>query len=148
MNYVRQFQYNEEIIGNYIDVLIAHPNATPQTRKLMSHVLNALEIWISRIEHRDARCDVWEEHEPGTLHALNKQCHDAIFQLLETGNLLKSHSYQNSKGQSFVNTLDEVLTHLIIHSAHHRAQISSMWRDQGIEPPVCDFIFWARDSSR
>ena len=148
MNYLRQFQYNEEIIGKYIDVLHAHPESPEKASKLLSHILNAMEIWVSRVEHRDSKCDVWEIHESSELHSLNRRCHENVFQLLETGNLKKSHAYTNTNGQNFDNTLDEVLTHLIIHSAHHRAQISSAWSESGIEPPVCDFIFWARESSR
>jgi uncharacterized damage-inducible protein DinB len=148
MNYLRQFQYNEEIIGRYIDVLIDQPSVPDQAKKLLSHVLNAMEIWVSRIEHREAKCDVWDVHQTDKLHPLNRTCHEAVFQLLETGNLMKLHPYQNTKGQQFSNTLDEVLTHLIIHSAHHRAQIASALSEQGIQPPVCDFIFWARETSR
>ncbi len=148
MNYLRQFQYNEEIIGKYIDLLNDQPESPDKVKTLMSHVLNAMETWVSRIEEREPECGVWEEHDPSTLHSLNRKCHDAIFRLLETGNLMKVHSYTNTKGQDFSNSLDEILTHLIIHSAHHRAQISNAWSEAGIEPPVCDFIFWARESSR
>lgn len=146
MNYLRQFQYNEEILGRYIDVLEAHPESPEKVSSLMSHMLNALEIWVSRVQERESECTVWQEHEASTLHAMNRKCHDAIFQLLENGNLKKFHQYSNSKGQAFDNTLDEILTHLVIHSAHHRAQIASLWSNAGIQPPPCDFIFWARQS--
>lgn len=148
MNYLRQFQYNEEIIGQYIDVLIDHPESPELTKKLISHLLNALEIWVSRVEGRSSRCATWQLHAPETLHQLNQKCHNTIFNLLEIGNLKKVHTYHNSKGEAFNNSLDEVLTHLIIHSAHHRAQISTAWREAGIDPPVCDFIFWARDKNK
>lgn len=148
MNYLRQFQYNEQIIGKYIDLLNDHPESPEKVRRLISHVLNALDIWVSRAEGRDAACGVWEEHEPADLHKLNQKCHESIFRLLETGNLNKVHDYTNTKGQAYSNSLDEILTHLIIHSAHHRAQISTSWSEAGIDPPVCDFIFWARESAR
>ncbi len=148
MNYLRQFQYNEEIIGRYVDVLNDHPESPELAKKLISHLLNALEIWVSRVEGRESQAETWQVHETSSLHKLNQKCHNAIFQLLEFGNLRKVHTYQNSKGETFSNTLDEVLTHLIIHSAHHRAQISAVWSEVGIEPPVCDFIFWARDKNR
>lgn len=148
MNYLRQFQYNEEIIGQYIDVLNDNPESPELAKKLISHLLNALEIWVSRMEGRPSRAETWQIHDPSSLHELNQKCHNAIFQLLEIGNLKKVHAYQNSKGETFNNTLDEVLMHLIIHSAHHRAQISTAWSEVGIKPPVCDFIFWARDKNR
>ena len=42
MNYLRQFQYNEEIIGRYVDVLNDHPESPELAKKLISHLLNAL----------------------------------------------------------------------------------------------------------
>jgi uncharacterized damage-inducible protein DinB len=145
MNYLRQFQYNEEVIGQYIDVLNDHPDSPEKVKRLMSHLLNALEIWVSRVQERPSEVGVWEQHAPERLHELNRKCHDTIFRLLETGNLRKVHPYQNSSGKDYKNSLDEILTHLIIHSAHHRAQIASCWSDAGITPPSGDFIIWARD---
>ncbi|HAQ69886.1 hypothetical protein N9545_01930 [Salibacteraceae bacterium] len=148
MNYLRQFQYNEEIIGRYIDVLNDHPESPEMVKSQISHLLNALDMWVNRIEGSQSNTDVWQVHKPAQLHDLNQKCHNAIFHLLEIGNLRKLHTYENSKGETYRNTLDEVLTHLIIHSAHHRAQISMAWSEVEITPPVCDFIFWARDKNR
>ncbi|MEX2596577.1 MAG: DinB family protein [Salibacteraceae bacterium] len=144
MNYLRQFQYNEEIIGKYIDVLNEHHDSPEKVKVLLSHVLNALEIWVSRVKDIKPKVNVWDVHDPSHLHHMNRDCHETIFSLLETGNLKKVHSYTNSAGVAYKNTLDEILTHLIIHSAHHRAQIASSWSEVGVEPPASDFIFWAR----
>lgn len=148
MNYLRQFQYNEEVIGEFIDVLNANPNSSEKAKTLMSHLLNALEIWVSRVQEREPEVGVWDLHAPERLHELNRKCHDTIFLLLETGNLKRVHTYTNSAGKSFNNSLDEILTHLIIHSAHHRAQIATCWSSAGIEPPSGDFIFWARGRNK
>ena len=148
MNYLRQFQYNEEVLGKYIDVLNENPNSSDKVKVLMSHLLNALEIWVSRVQERPAEVEAWDVHPPERLHELNRKGHDAIFSLLETGNLKKVHQYQNSSGKSFRSSLDEILTHLIIHSAHHRAQIATCWSEAGIEPPPSDFIFWARERTK
>lgn len=148
MNYLCQFQYNEEILGSYIDVLIGQPTISESAQRLLCHILNAIEIWMSRVEGRPAKVDVWQMHKLDELHGLNKSLHESVFRVLETGNLRKVHLYKNSSGSEFLNTLDEVLTHLIIHSAHHRAQIAAIWSAEGIKPPPSDFIFWAREKSR
>jgi uncharacterized damage-inducible protein DinB len=144
MNYLRQFQYNEEITGTFIDTLLSHPNSPANAGKWLSHSLDALMVWVSRVTQIPPTVEVWQEHPADQLHALNREVHQAIFSLLERGNLHHVYTYQNSKGETFSSSLDEILTHLIIHSAHHRAQISSAWREAGIIPPVSDFIFWAR----
>jgi len=148
VNYRRQFQYNKEIIGEYIDLHASNPGVSADVDKWLSHILNAFEIWISRVEERQAECGVWDLHSADKMHEMNALCHSKIMELLESGNLHRVHSYQNSSGETFTNSLDEILTHLIIHSAHHRAQISCEWSRANVKPPVCDFIFWARQQAR
>ena len=144
MNYLRQFQYNEEITGKYIDVLLAHPNSPDNVPQWLSHSLDAMLFWVSRVTKIEPQIKLWEVHDADSLHNLNREVHQSIFQLLENENLCHVHTYENTKGETFSNSLDEILTHLIIHSAHHRAQISSSWREAGLVPPVSDFIFWSR----
>lgn len=144
MNYLRQFQYNEEITGIFIDHLLDQASSPKQVNVWLSHTLNALFVWTARVNNTQSKVEVNQVHNADQLHQLNREAHKAIFNLLERGNLHHVYTYQNSKGETFSNSLDEILTHLIIHSAHHRAQISSSWRETGITPPVSDFIFWAR----
>lgn len=144
MNYQKQFQYNEQIIGQFIDCLAQHEAASEKSRLWLSHIINALEIWTSRVQERESKVKTWDVHSIDRLHQLNRECHRDIFKLLDTGNLHGIHAYENSKGESFSNSLDEIMTHLIIHSGHHRAQIAAEWSLSGIHPPVSDFIFWAR----
>jgi uncharacterized damage-inducible protein DinB len=146
MNYHKQFQFNEEVTGRFIDVLIAHPDSPEEVKKWLSHSLNALHIWLCRIANRSYAYEVWQIHPSDKLHEINSALHSEIFELLESGNLHSRHVYRNTEGNAYSNTLDEILMHLIIHSAHHRAQMSSSWRQVDIDPPVSDFIFWARSS--
>ena len=59
----------------------------------ISHLLNALSLSVNRIEGRQSKSDVWQVHKPTQLHDLNQKCHNAIFHLLEIGNLRKLHTY-------------------------------------------------------
>ncbi|MBL7865765.1 MAG: damage-inducible protein DinB, partial [Cyclobacteriaceae bacterium] len=53
--------------------------------------------------------------------------------------------YTNTKGQSFSNTVRDILFHVANHTTHHRGQIISDFRQSGIQPLVTDFIFYIRD---
>jgi uncharacterized damage-inducible protein DinB len=144
MNYVRQFQYNEQITGTFIDTFLAHPDSPSNVAQWLSHSIDAMLYWVSLITKEEPSVKLWQVHPSEQLHELNRQAHASVFDLLERGNLHRVYDYQNKKGERYSNSLDEILTHLIIHSAHHRAQMSSAWREVGIEPPVSDFIFWSR----
>lgn len=144
MNYHKQFQFNEEVTGRFIDVLLANPSSPEEVKQWLNHSLNALHIWIARVYGRPHEFGVWQVHSNDILHTLNRALHSEIFNLLESGNLHSRYVYRNTEGMEYTNTLDEILTHLIIHSAHHRAQMSSSWRAVEIAPPISDFVFWAR----
>ncbi len=49
-------------------------------------------------------------------------------------------SYVNSKGESWSSQVDDVLLHVITHSAYHRGQIASDMRAAGLTPTYTDFI--------
>jgi uncharacterized damage-inducible protein DinB len=53
-------------------------------------------------------------------------------------------SYTNSKGELWTSTVEDILTHLVIHSAYHRGQIASDLRSAGREPAYTDYIHAVR----
>ena len=55
-------------------------------------------------------------------------------------------AYTNSKGISFETPLRDLLSHVVNHSTHHRAQIALVLRDANIAPPLTDYISFVRDA--
>ena len=60
--------------------------------------------------------------------------------------LAKPVSYQNSKGETWSNRKDDILMHLITHSAYHRGQVAAAVRASGSTPAYTDFIHSIRQS--
>ena len=58
--------------------------------------------------------------------------------------LTQSVSYTNSKGEDWSNTVADILTHVVMHSAYHRGQIASDMRAAGKIPAYTDFIHAVR----
>jgi uncharacterized damage-inducible protein DinB len=58
--------------------------------------------------------------------------------------LTEKISYTNSKGETWNNTVEEILTHVVIHSAYHRGQIASDVRASGGVPAYTDYIHAVR----
>ncbi|MDB5136432.1 MAG: hypothetical protein JWP37_3035 [Mucilaginibacter sp.] len=56
----------------------------------------------------------------------------------------KEVSFKNSKGDSFNEKLSDILTHLINHGTHHRAQIGEQLKLAGSDLPGTDYILYIR----
>ena len=63
---------------------------------------------------------------------------------LSAKQLSENISYKNSKGEPWSNTVEDILTHVLLHSAYHRGQIASQTRAAGETPAYTDFIHAVR----
>ncbi len=113
----------------------------------MAHILSAEKLWLERIKRVPPSMAVWpgstlEECEAlaGDIAAawteyLTKLAPDALGETIE---------YKNSKGEAWHSRVEDVLTHVIMHSAYHRGQIAMEMRAAGMEPAYTDFIHAVR----
>jgi uncharacterized damage-inducible protein DinB len=53
-------------------------------------------------------------------------------------------TYKNTKGEPWTNSVEDILTHVIMHSAYHRGQIAADMRASGHTPAYTDFIHAVR----
>ena len=63
---------------------------------------------------------------------------------LGPGELDRTIEYRNTKGESWSNRIEDVLMHVIMHSAYHRGQIAMEMRGAGAVPAYTDFIHAVR----
>jgi uncharacterized damage-inducible protein DinB len=63
---------------------------------------------------------------------------------LPPGGLEEKIEYRNSKGELWSSRVEDVLTHVLMHSAYHRGQIALEMRAAGMEPAYTDFIHAVR----
>ncbi len=56
----------------------------------------------------------------------------------------KNFEYRNSKGEKWSSRVEDVLMHVIMHSAYHRGQMATQMRRAGMEPALTDFIHAVR----
>ena len=57
---------------------------------------------------------------------------------------LQEVEYKNSKGDSFKNSIDELIRHITNHGTYHRGNISTMIRQLGFEGTATDYIYFLR----
>ena len=123
--------------------------ATPPLRalKLIAHISSAERLWWERLQSQKQSLPVWpdftlqqSEVEAAEVAALwNKYLEAATEE-----DLSRPVSYQNSKGESWSSSKEDILLHVIMHSVYHRGQIASDIRAAGFTPAYTDFIHAVR----
>jgi len=142
----RQFEY--DAWANR-EVMSAVNRTEPQKRtlQLFSHILAAERLWLERIQQLPQSLPVWPDFDRercNTETAKTATLWHNFLDQLSSDQLSRQVSYKNSKGDSFSGTVQDILTHVILHSAYHRGQIATQMRADGQDPAYTDFIHAAR----
>ncbi len=140
---VESVQYTQVADGKLIEIF-KHHDVSEKAIVLFNHVLNAQHIWASRILGVAPKYQVWEVFNVDLFEKISKQNFELIAQVLKNYSLEQEISYINSKG-SYTGIVKDILFHIVNHSTYHRAQIASILKLEGIEPPVTDYIILKRE---
>lgn len=141
-------RYNHWASGRILDVMQSADAVPERAVELFSHLLRAQDVWYGRVQKTDhAELDFWAT-EPISACAERVEASTQRWQtvLKEYEDLDQSMSYTNSKGTPFETPLRDVLTHVVNHGTHHRAQIALVLREADIAPPPTDYIFYLRET--
>ncbi len=114
----------------------------PEMERLFAHIFEVQETWVSRINAETSLLNSWPALKENKVEKAITENHKKLVELVPRTN--KIITYTNSKGVEFSNSVEEILTHLIIHGQHHRAQIAMLLRKAGQIPPSTDYIFFLR----
>lgn len=131
-----------------LETLQKHRNVLPQVLDLFSHILFSERVWITRLQGGDtSQMSIWSPVSLDvciTLVKQNEESFTSILQSLTQERYDQSLSYTNSKGITFTNSVQEILTHVALHGQYHRGQINARLRTEGLEPVNIDFITFVR----
>ena len=138
------FEYHNHFNQKLADLLIVNSNKiTERTIPLFSHSINAHQIWNSRILETKSLA-VHQIHTLEKCKELDDQNYNDSLDILSDFDLSKKISYKISGGIEFENSIQQILFHIANHFTHHRGQIISDLRQNGIEPIITDYIFYKR----
>jgi uncharacterized damage-inducible protein DinB len=111
--------------------------------RLMAHVAATESLWHDRLVQRPQRHPVWPaftlEQSEALAHEMAAAWRTYLGGLAPEA-LSGEIRYTNTKGEQWSNSVVDVLTHVILHSAYHRGQIAAEVRAQGGEPAYTDFV--------
>lgn len=134
------FHFNSEmirVIGENIE------KVDEKTISLINHILNAQQIWNSRILG-EKTFEVWQINPFEMLEEINQHNFEKSIEIINNFDPDRKINYQNSRGTNFENTVFEMLFQAINHSSYHRGQINSLLKQNGIDPILTDYIFYKR----
>jgi uncharacterized damage-inducible protein DinB len=154
--YRRWFEYEKDSHAKVLDSLNATPqdlSIHPSFRKavdLLAHIVAARRLWLFRLGVLDeGPTDIFPQGvQLSNLGAQLDQMHSEwtfFMDGLTDDELGRKFEYRSLEGESFRNTVEDILTQLFGHSWYHRGQIATLLRAIGAEPAVTDFVFWCRE---
>jgi uncharacterized damage-inducible protein DinB len=142
----RQFAYDAWAHREVLTVIARGSGSAPAI-KLLAHILSAERLWLERIRQQPQSLPVWPEFALDRCEAqideLAQLWREYLAQLSPAA-LSHKISYKNSKGESWSSTVQDILTHVVLHSSYHRGQIASLMRAGGQTPAYTDFIHAVR----
>ena len=146
----RLFAYDQWANEEALRSLRATPGCSPRAIEVMAHTIATEWVWMSRIQRQSQPYAVW----PGwTLDdsqlRLQELKHDweEFFKGMNQPTLGQQLSYKNTKGDSFTNTIGDILMHVAMHGTYHRGQIAAEVRAAGGQPAYTDFIQAVRSAA-
>jgi len=144
---LKLLEYNHN--RNYIFLYEMNKHKNPfilRCIELMHHIINAQNIWINRLKGKEIIL-LDKELSLHNLIKINDNHFEELSNLLNNGNLNDMIVYKNLKCEDCQNTLEDILLHICNHGTHHRAQISTLMRQNKIEPIPSDYILFAREKT-
>ena len=129
----------------HAEVEVAH---LTEAVRLYAHIVAVERLWFLRLQKQDSSVQkVWPTM---SLDACAKLSHEnvaayaAYLDKMSESDLATPIPYKTSAGDPFTNTASDILLQVALHGVHHRGQIATTLRRVGIEPPVLDYIRYAR----
>ncbi len=115
--------------------------------KTFAHVSATEWLWLRRIGHGTVEAAVWPnwsiEQVRGHIAPLDSAW-KRVLEGFDTAEHARTVAYTNSKGETYRNSVADVLEHVLQHGAYHRGQIAAAIRASGLEPPYLDYIHAVR----
>ena len=143
----RLFRYDHWANREILTALETLASPSQRPLNLLSHIVSAERLWLERLLLQKQTLPVWPlftvaqcklevEQMPGLWQNYLKS-------VGESG-LTRSLSYKNTKGEAFSSQKQDILLHVVMHSAYHRGQIAAEMRAGGFTPAYTDFIHAVR----
>jgi uncharacterized damage-inducible protein DinB len=115
--------------------------------QLLAHVAATQRLWWGRLHSQPPDVPVWPEwaldETAARLAAIGPAWRDYLGRLTPDG-LARQVAYTNTQGESWSNSVEDVLRHVLMHGAYHRGQVATHLRLAGHAAGYTDYIHAVR----
>ncbi len=142
---VDTFRWNDYANKKVLEKIRALPDKV-EAIKFFSHLINSMNKWMARLQHDpdQPNMDWWNpEYSLEELEPRWNECLQTWISFLESKTeeeVFEMQRYTGLDGGQWEAKLKDIALQLNYHSIHHRAQIQTMIREQGLEPDFLDYI--------
>ena len=143
----QQLEYNAWANREVAVALTAAGDQSAASVRLLAHIIGAEHVWLARLKGFTPPLAVWPELSIDQCEKQIAELHDSFTDYFRSALPAAFEgvvSYKNSKGETWSSRVDDIVTHLFLHSAYHRGQIALQMRHAGLTPPYTDFIHGVR----
>jgi len=144
----RLFSYDAWANRETLESLEAAGDTPPgRALRLAAHVLGTEWLWRSRIRGEPRPMAVWPElslPECAREAAKLSEAWRTDLSAATPEELARPVAYVNSKGEPWESSVEDILIHVVLHSAYHRGQVAAEVRASGFEPAYTDYIHAVR----
>jgi uncharacterized damage-inducible protein DinB len=146
-DFVRMFSYDHWANRECLRAMRESKTLPATTLGRLAHILSAERLWLERLRQQKQTMPVWPSSTIEECEMLSDEMGVTWRDYLNTlgpGELDRTIEYRNTKGEAWSNRIEDVLMHVIMHSAYHRGQIAMEMRAAGVVPAYTDFIHAVR----
>jgi uncharacterized damage-inducible protein DinB len=152
INYRKLFDYDYWANSETLASLRTVPSGADKPRKTFNHVIGAQRIWMARFENPAPPSaqpwpDLTLDECASAIEDLRRRWKD-ILDNLTPEKLRGELAYKNLKGIEYRTPIQDVLMHLVLHSAYHRGQVAAAVREAGGKAAPTDYVVYLRGATR
>jgi uncharacterized damage-inducible protein DinB len=147
--FFRMFSYDHWANRECIGVMRAANFVSADSIVRMAHILSAQKLWLERLLGHPQSLPVWPVSTIDDCAELSEEMFRAwrkyLADLTPTPSALDAKvEYRNTRGEPWSSRVEDILMHVLFHSAYHRGQIALQMRAAGLTPAPTDFIHAVR----
>jgi uncharacterized damage-inducible protein DinB len=146
-DFLRLFTYDDWANREFLTALRAATPMPASVLRLVTHIVFVEKLWLERLQRVPQSVAIWPSSTIDDCHAMADEMKSAWRNYLDPmapADFEQQVDYRNSKGEPWSSRVDDVLTHVLMHSAYHRGQAALQMRAAGLQPAYTDFIHGVR----
>jgi uncharacterized damage-inducible protein DinB len=123
----------------WLEFIAGTPSSDEWLWQRLSHILLGERAWFQRIHGDAPDRQIWTRLPHPELERL-ADAHDRLYAECLAGDLARVIAFQRFTGEKGQLPIADILTHLVLHGAHHRGQMATHASALGLTPINTDFV--------